>query len=333
MSAVPTQLPQRTRILVKDILFQEKYNLTNTQLDIMSYIFNAISWARVERGYFVLTTKKICSDLPYISEKTLEASLRALKAQGLIEVEIVTVAKWNGAKVRGIKITAKGMEYNNSLYKPSQQDIVKKMQDEIDELNRIIREEKSPTIQEPTEPKPPKDEKVEEKKPKEEKPKKDKPKGLKQTFTQFVKEITGVFGTTGEPICNQVKGWHKETIFYINSYNKLSVITPLGDYRQLKNPREINRFWSWLYRNKDRVGVLYDFSKPLDVEELNHRFKGLKIEVNDIKLTVQEIIPAIGGVKIRVKSADKSIILSNPQKGEIIYSYSECEAILLKFRE
>ncbi len=38
-------MPQRTRVLIKDLLFQEKYKLTNTQIDIMSYIFNSQTWA------------------------------------------------------------------------------------------------------------------------------------------------------------------------------------------------------------------------------------------------------------------------------------------------
>ncbi len=28
-------MPQRTRVLIKDLLFQEKYKLNNTQVDIM----------------------------------------------------------------------------------------------------------------------------------------------------------------------------------------------------------------------------------------------------------------------------------------------------------
>ena len=42
MSKAPQNLPKRTRVLVKDILFQEKYRLTHTQMDIMSYIINAL---------------------------------------------------------------------------------------------------------------------------------------------------------------------------------------------------------------------------------------------------------------------------------------------------
>ena len=329
MSAVPTQQPQRTRVLVKDILFQEQYALTHTQLDIMSYIFNAISWARVERGYLVLTTKKICSDLPYIGEKTLEASLRELKAKELIEVEIVTVTKWNGAKVRGIKITAKGMKYSNSLYKPSAQDIIDKQLEEIEELKQIIREKTAQNNQESKESEPTK-----EKEPIKQEEKQGEKHEKIQGFTNFMQSIIKRFGATSEPICNCVKGWQEKTIFYINSYNKLSIITPKGEYKQLKDPREINKFWHWLYRHQERIGVFLDCNKPLNAKELNTRYKGLKIKVNDIRLTVKEIIPAKGGVKLKLKEKNgRTMILSNGKEGELIYSCEMCEEILLKFKE
>ena len=79
MSVTPQNLPKRTRILVKDLLFQEKYQLTDTQVDIMSYIFNAFTWSMKVDGYMVLTSKKILGDLPQIGEKTLDATLRELE--------------------------------------------------------------------------------------------------------------------------------------------------------------------------------------------------------------------------------------------------------------
>jgi len=329
----------------------------------MSYVFNAIGWAMVINGYLILTTKKICSDLPQISPKTLEASLRALKSMGLIEVNLTAVPKWNGVKVRGIRITAKGMTYNNSLYKPSEQAIIKKQQQEIEELKRKIEEIAFPSQKDLEEVKPPKEEKPKEiektQPPKEEKPKeveetkpsKEETKPPKKdieesklpkeeeneysqhTFNEFVEAVKKAFGTNSIPICNQVKGWYKETAFYINSYNKLAVITPQGDYIQVQDPRDINKFWTWLYNNKDKIGVVYDFDKPLDVEELNYRYKGMKIKINDIEVIVEELITAFGGVKIKVKlDNNKSMILSNNKKGELIYSYKECEEILLNFR-
>ena len=85
MSQIPTKPKQRTQFLIKDILFQEKYKLSNTELDIMAYIFNALTWAKNVDGYFPITSKKFSTDLPYIGVKTLEASLRTLKTMQLIE--------------------------------------------------------------------------------------------------------------------------------------------------------------------------------------------------------------------------------------------------------
>jgi hypothetical protein len=119
MSVTPKNLPKRTRILVKDLLFQEKYQLTDTQVDIMSYIFNAFTWAMKIEGFMVLTSKKIIGDLPHIGEKTLSGTLLELANKGLITRSLVTVAIWRNARVRGIKITSNGMEYNSSCYTPT----------------------------------------------------------------------------------------------------------------------------------------------------------------------------------------------------------------------
>ena len=50
------------------------------------------------------------------------------------------------------------------------------------------------------------------------------------------------FLLTSAPICNMVKGWQKETEFYINSYNKLTILSPTGQAIQLKDPIAINDF-------------------------------------------------------------------------------------------
>ncbi len=89
-------MPQRTRVLIKDLLFQEKYKLTNTQIDIMSYIFNSQTWAIKVDGFLIITTKKLISDMPQITQKTLESALRALKSMELIETELISVPQWKG---------------------------------------------------------------------------------------------------------------------------------------------------------------------------------------------------------------------------------------------
>ena len=65
----------------------------------------------------------------------------------------------------------------------------------------------------------------------------------------FTLEVTKRFGKSSQLICNFVPNWMKETTFYINSYNKLSIITPNGEYKQLIDPIQVNRFWQWLFKN------------------------------------------------------------------------------------
>jgi len=69
-------LPNRTQILIKDLLFQEKYSLSHSQTDLMAYLVNVPYWATKVDGYFVITTSKIMTDLPMMGEKTIEASFK-----------------------------------------------------------------------------------------------------------------------------------------------------------------------------------------------------------------------------------------------------------------
>jgi len=131
MSKIPENLPKRTRVLVKDILFQEKYRLTHTQVDIMAYIINALTWTTKVEAFFPVTNKKFHEDLPQISEKTLEESLRALKSMGLIEVQMITVPKWNNAYVRGISVLPKGLEYNSGYYHTKEIEIIDNLKEQM----------------------------------------------------------------------------------------------------------------------------------------------------------------------------------------------------------
>jgi len=58
MSVTPEKLPQRTRILIKDVLFQEKYRLSHTQLDIMAYIVNALTLATKVGSFLAIRNTK-----------------------------------------------------------------------------------------------------------------------------------------------------------------------------------------------------------------------------------------------------------------------------------
>jgi len=239
-------LPQRTEILIKDLPFQEKYRLSHTQTDLMAYLVNLTHWAINIDGYFVIATSKIRSDLPAMGQKTIEASLKVLKDLGLISCKIVEVTQWRGSpKLRGVKLSQKGKEYNAKLVLPSRDKEVKKLKAQIKELQAMV--EKLSMVE--SEDVPPKEETTKAQPSLPQMP-------PKEAINQFVIEVKKYFGVSSQPICNAVPKWHKETTFYINSYNKLSVITPQKEYKQLKNPSEIKYFWEWLFNNPNRIGKI-----------------------------------------------------------------------------
>ena len=551
MSVTPAKPIKRTQFLVKDILFQEKYKLSNTEVDIMSYIFNAITWAFKVNGHLTITSKKFSNDLPQIGEKTVEASLRTLKNMELIETDMVFHPTWK-ANVRGIKITSRGMEYAMKLYKPSEEKIKERYESEIEhyqtqlddktktiktlersfqamkdfyidnpvegtkpeaegfretmrelEKSKLItlsepfvehqpqddnpfveqpsqeplQEEQEPApkalFQEPVAPIPeieiqenpqewtmmeenieeeeenveckmsdeeldeihremreahlahqdslcldepmttlesfkayekekansprvaemerevrevinkgsytteeakkeeatkqsvtelvqePKKEDLEsenkteeatkeavkelDQEPKEEEERvidehtspKFEARPFEKDFEMLIASVKRDFGHTSEPICNRVdNGWAKETTFYINSYNKLAVVTPDGESRQLKEPEYINKFWKWLFVNQEKIGDVFDFKKHKeDVTKLNQRYRGTKIQIDDIKVVVQKIVSKGEGVNIYVKSkkSGQIVVLTHETK-PLLYTPKRCEEIILKFK-
>jgi hypothetical protein len=129
-----------------------------------------------------------------------------------------------------------------------------------------------------------------------------------------------------------VDGWYKETIFYINSYGKLSIITPNKDYMQMQNPIDINKFWNWLYSNQDRIGDIIDFSKPPTIDELNSRYKGINIETQNRIFKIREIAQAKDGeilIRILGEKGELLILCNHTKKTHTI---EECEKVIEKLR-
>ena len=326
MSKTPQNLPKRTRVLVKDILFQEKYRLTHTQVDIMAYIINALMWATKVGAFFPITNKKFHEDLPQISEKTLEESLRVLKAMELIEVQMIAVPKWNNAYVRGISVLPKGLDYNASYYQAKEQEIIDNLKEqmftqkqEILELKEQLKsleatETESKIVEDAIE----------------------QNDGINYDdleFTSLIKTVTKEFGATSEPICNGVKGWKKETQFYINSYNKLTILSQSGEVAQLKNPIEISDFWKYLAKNRHQIGKVIDFTKELTIDELNRRYVGMDIALNDIEFRIHKIEAFKNGVHISLQKSDNENIAMLSKNGEaIVFGFKECEKVLLGLR-
>ena len=218
--------------------------------------------------------------MPQISEKTIEESLRALKAMELIEVQMITVPEWDNAYVRGISVLPKGLEYNASFYHADEQVIIDNLKEQMrtrdQELVQLREQLKNiKAIEVPKEFQDEKEAKIIEEAI-------EKDEGINYDnlgFKELIKTVSKEFGATSEPICNAVNGWQKETKFYINSYNKLTVLSPLGEVAQLKNPIEINNFWKYISDNRHKIGKVIDFTKELDVGELNKRYGDMDYNV------------------------------------------------------
>ena len=310
-------IPKRTQILVKDLIFQEKYNLSHTQTDLMAYLSNLTHWALEVDGYFVLATSKIMNDLPKMGQKTFEHSLKVLKDLELIECKIVEVKEWQGKpKLRGVRLTKKGKEYNSNLVLPTQDKKKRELEKEIKELKKKISKLEIEAKKETKE-----EENIKEPEP----PKKDK-------LNEFREKIVKRFGNIGKPICNLVPNYQINTTFYINSYKKLSIITPLGDYRQLENPKEIYDFWKWLYQNPNRVGDIIDFTKSPTLEDLKERYIGKTITLGETSSKIIDFIPIEDKVKIKLELEDnkKGFLINSTTKKEATFSLDECQSIILK---
>jgi len=123
-------------------------------MDLMAYFVNLAFWTIVIEGYCVIATKKIMSDLPEMGQKTIEASLKRLKEVGLIETTIVEVRNGN-PRIRGLRLTTKGKEYNSYLVLPSQDKEVIALKKKVKELEATIEqltvstEEKNQNVRNP----------------------------------------------------------------------------------------------------------------------------------------------------------------------------------------
>jgi len=319
MSLAPN-LPKRTRSIVKDLLFQEKHNLSHSQMDLMAYLVNIPFWAlAVGDDFYVITSNKIISDIPYFTSKTLEFLFKALEDKKLIERKLVKVEEWKGShQVRSVRLTEAGKLYNDHLVLPTKNK-------EFAELKKEYKELK--TQKEALE------KKLEEVlanvsfSEEEKEPKKYK---TNQDLSTFIKETTRDFAITGEAICNCVPKWVDSALFYINSYNKLSIKQNNEEEKQIKDASKIHAFWLWLFENQDRIGECIDLSKPLDLAEVKRKYIGVQIEINGQEAEVYNFVSGKEGVAIEVKK-DKQIIrlVDMRDKSKKFYPLELCEKMIL----
>lgn len=326
-------LPKQTRILVKDLLFQSKYKLSHTQMDLMAYLVNVPFWAtQVEKDYYVITSKKILSDLPHLHEKTLEATLKALKEGGFIDSKLVDMPTWgNRHKVRAIKLTHKAKTYNDKLVLPSQDEEVIKLkkalktsEEENKRLEKLLANvevsnaEKTTKISETMALALSKDDA-------------NKPQYTpNKDLVDFIEKTSKTFAKTGEALCNFVPTWAKESVFNINSYGKLSIKIDKNTEKQIKEASQINHFWLWLFENQHRVGYCIDFKKTLDFEGLKQRYIGRKLKIGKESFRLSDLLLTKEGIAIEVQKEDKKMKLRNPQtKKTNYYTVEECESLIL----
>ena len=318
---------QRTQILIKDLPFQTKYALSHSQTDLMAYLVNVPYWAINVDGYFVIATNKIMEDMPTMGKKTIEASLKVLKTLDLIECKTVEVTQWSGKpRIRGLKITAKGKEYNAKLALPNQDERVIELQKENKKLKRenqeLVKMIENMTLLE-----------LEASAPKEKTKQPSTPTlPKKEAIEAFIEEISKRFGRTGKPLCNGVPKWNKKTIFNINSYNKLSLITPEKREVQVKSPTKINEFWNWLFNNSDRVGDVINFAKAPTISELKKYFINKDINLKGKRKKVYDIVKVDGGVKLKLENENqkRSFVIDTTTQKDMIFSYQHCQDILFK---
>jgi len=325
--SIAINVPNRTQILIKDLLFQEKYNLSHSQTDLMAYLVNVTYWAISVDSYFVIATSKVMTDLPQMGEKTFEASLKVLKDLGLIESKLVEVKEWRGKpKLRGIRLSEKGKEYNAKLILPTQDKQKKILEKEVKELKETIAQlqikieennkKKEETKEIETKYKPIVEPKL---------PKKDE-------VDDFIAKVTQHFGANGKPLCNFVPKYDKNTTFYINSYKKISVIIPSGEYRQLSNPKEIYTFWQWLYLNSHRIGNKIDFKKTPTVKELEDRYLNRTLKLGENRCTLIGFIQENSCVKIKIRSKDgkDGFLVNSKNKDDALFELGYCQKVVLE---
>ncbi|CAA6819889.1 MAG: Unknown protein, partial [uncultured Sulfurovum sp.] len=146
----------------------------------------------------------------------------------------------------------------------------------------------------------------------------------------FVDDVTKRFSKTAQPICNAVPKWEKETTFYINSYNKLSIITAQKEHKQLKNPLEINHFWQWLFIHTQRMGDTIDFNKTPSIKALETRFLNQIVIIGNKEEKIYEFVPYKEGVKIKVENQKGKVrfIADSHTRKEKVFTLKKCQEVL-----
>ena len=316
--------------LIKDFDFKEKFNLTDTQTDVMAYFVNLSSWAYTDgNGYYLALTSKIMNDLG-LGLKTVEASILKLKKLNLISTRQMEVKEWlTGIKHRYVTITAKGRTYDNAYFPPKESQKLNDLESQNRELREKIKTMEMAVLTEKELLK----ERNEAKENREEEtttqPTKFKSSTLAfQTIEILKASITRRYKKNQKPICNQVDGWLAKTEFYINNYGNLAVLTPEKDFKQVDGISDVNQFWEWLFNHQDSIGITKKIPKRPNISSLL-KFIGEKFKLNDeILYTLKEIIPKEEGIILYFIHPNEGLLRLTSNRINKLYTVQECLKIL-----
>ena len=316
---------------VIDRKFRLAHGLTQTQTEVIAYLVMIVqSWKALifVDEYFVILTSKIKNDL-LLGEKTIEASITKLKQLGLIETQLVKVPEWSSNdNFRGVKITELGKTYSLSHYKPKLLEEMSDLKEENKELTlkynaMIIQSENSENLNQKAIEVLTKEEETNEKIILLEHELQEVKEQLKismeisdkksttieeneKDLERFRKKITNEFSKTGKPICNVVTNedsWSADVQFYINSFNKISLYTNDGQFKQIVEPKQINNLWRWLFVHQHRVGKVLDTKKIADISHLL-KFEGQSIVSNKNIFKIHKLTPVIAGLIVTLQNKD-----------------------------
>ena len=140
-------------------------------------------------------------------------------------------------------------------------------------------------------------------------------------------KITTQYGKSGEVVCNAVSNqdsWRNDVPFCINSYNKVSIYTKDGLFKQIVEPKQVKNFWSWLFAHQHRVGKLLDTKTLPNISHLL-KYIGKSIVINKTVLKIHRIESVIGGIKIKVKNKDGQIRGVNSEFGSEVIDLKRFE--------
>ncbi len=350
---IPSPSQKFNYTTVIDRKFRITHGLTQTQTEVIAYLVMIMqSWKNLifVDGYFVILTSKIKNDL-LLREKTIEASITKLKKLGLIETQLVKVAQWDSNEnFRGVKITELGQSYSLSHFKPKIYQEISDLKEENRELTlkydaMILQTQNSEDINQKAMELLSKEDEKDEKIILLEHELKELKEQLKismeisdkksttieeneKNLDDFRKKITNQYSKTGKPICNAVSNedsWRADVTFYINSFNKVSIYTIEGKFKQIVEPKQINNLWRWLFAHQDRVGRLLDTHKVADILHLL-KFEGQSIVSGKSIYKIHKLTPKVGGLVVQLQDKEGNVSTIKTEFGSEVVDLGRFEA-------